>query len=239
MNTENKQTITSRFSTDGSQSGIKSSEGGSNERSDASVQPIEPGVKIPKQDEYNPWDLDAARTRQKKDRRVKVVTAYRIAPKPREGAFFRINPDPNYHIDTLLYIEKGESGIAEGVYFGDWMFADEIEASEWAVFFRPASLYLAIELHSTKPYVHYIKQPREGQKDNDWWESARTIAERAMKEWVQPYNAGGNFDYHPASRQHSEPIWPETSFGEILQTAFKGKFIDSWDHEVMKALRGA
>src|SRR5215471_20618454 len=32
----------------------------------------EPGIEIPKKGEYDPWDLDAARNRQKKDRRVKV-----------------------------------------------------------------------------------------------------------------------------------------------------------------------
>ena len=60
-----------------------------------------------------------------------------------------------------------------------------------------------------------------------------------MKEWIQPYNAGANYDYHPASRRHPDPIWPDAPFREILKIAFKGKFIDSWGHEVMKALLGA
>jgi hypothetical protein len=36
-----------------------------------------------------------------------------------------------------------------------------------------------------------------------------------------------------------DPEWPDAPFGEILRIAFKGRLIDSWDHEVMKALVGA
>ena len=97
----------------------------------------EPGVKIPNgNEEYDPWDLDAARNRQKKDRRVKVVSTYRVARKPREGAFFRVNPDPAYQIDALLYIEKDERGMEGDTYLVDWIFAEEILASDWAIFFQ-------------------------------------------------------------------------------------------------------
>ena len=199
----------------------------------------EPGIEIPKKGEYDPWDLDAARNRQKKDRRVKVVTVYRVASRPRMGSFIRIHPDPAYQIDSLLYVAKDERGIDSETYFVDWGFADEVMASEWSMFFRPARLYLAIERHASKPYVHYVRYAREGEKDNDWWQSGRSVVERAMKEWVQPFNAGGNYDFHPAMRPIPDPEWPDTPFGEILRIAFKGRLIDSWDHEVMKALVGA
>ena len=199
----------------------------------------EPGVKIPNgNEEYDPWDLDAARNRQKKDRRVKVVSTYRVARKPREGAFFRVNPDPAYQIDALLYIEKDERGMEGDTYLLDWVFAEEILASDWAIFFQPARLYLAFERHATKPYVHYVKKPRDGQRDNDWWLSSRTVTERAMREWIQPYNAGTGYDFHPALRDIPDPVYPDTPFGQILQIAFKGRFINSWEHEVMKALMG-
>jgi hypothetical protein len=155
------------------------------------------------------------------------------------GAFFRVNPDPAYQIDALVYTDKEESGIEGETYFVEWKFAEEIVASEWAVFFQPVRLYLAIERHSSKPYVHYVKYPRDGEKDNGWWESARTVVERAMKDWVQPYNAGTGYDFHPAQKAIPGPEWPETPFGEILRIAFKGRFIDLWDYEVMKALVGA
>jgi hypothetical protein len=206
---------------------------------DSNLPENEPGVEIPKGKDYDPWDLDAARNRQKKDRRVKVVTTYRVAKKPRDGSFFRINSDPAYQIDALLFTEKDERGMEGDTYFTDWRFADEVLASDWAMFFQPARLYLAFERHSTKPYVHYVKSPRDGQGDNDWWVSSRTVTERAMQEWIQPYNAGSGYDYHPAQRDIPDPVWPDTPFGQILQIAFKGRFIDSWEHEVMKALVGA
>ena len=59
-----------------------------------------------------------------------------------------------------------------------------------------------------------------------------------MREWIQPYNAGTGYDFHPPLRDIPEPVWPDTPFGPILQIAFKGRFINSWEHEVMKALMG-
>ena len=35
-----------------------------------------------------------------------------------------------------------------------------------------------------------------------------------------------------------EPKWPTESMPEILQAAFRGKYIDSLDHPVLKRLRG-
>jgi hypothetical protein len=59
-----------------------------------------------------------------------------------------------------------------------------------------------------------------------------------MREWIQPYNAGTGYDFHPPLRDIPDPVWPDTPFGQILQIAFKGRFINSWEHEVMKALMG-
>jgi hypothetical protein len=200
----------------------------------------EPGVAIPRKDEYNPWDLTAARNRQKKDRRVKVVTSYSVASRPGKGSFFRVNPDPEYQISSLLYLARDENGMERDVYFVDWQFTDEVLATEYAVFFQPANLYLAIERHKTKPYVHFVKRPHEGMKDNEWWVSAQYIVELASADWIQPYTplGGRGYDYMPRQVEIPDPDWPKTSFGEILQIAFRGRFIDSWEHEVMKDLQG-
>jgi hypothetical protein len=32
--------------------------------------------------------------------------------------------------------------------------------------------------------------------------------------------------------------WPETPFNEVLETAFKGRVIDSEDHPIVRRLRG-
>jgi hypothetical protein len=178
----------------------------------------EPGVKIPKQEEYDPWDLDAARNRQKKERRVRVVTTYRISNRPREGSFFRVNPDSAYQYRALLYLERNEKGIVDTTYLVDWRFQEELEDSDLARFFQPALLLLAIEWQSSKPYVHYIKEPRDDQRDNDYWVTARTVADKAMKEWVQCLSGEGGYDYNVARKKHPDPQWPNLSFGEILKS---------------------
>jgi hypothetical protein len=36
----------------------------------------------------------------------------------------------------------------------------------------------------------------------------------------------------------SVPEWPDTPFADLLRIAFKGKFIDSISHPVLRRLRG-
>ena len=138
-----------------------------------------------------------------------------------------------------MYLERNERGLVDTTYLVDWRFQDVLEDSDLVQFFQPALLLLAIEHQSSKPYVHYIKEPREDQRDNDYWMTARTVAERAMKEWVQCLSGEGGYDYRPARRKYPDPQWPELPFGEILKTSFKGRLIDSWEHEVILALQGA
>lgn len=49
----------------------------------------------------------------------------------------------------------------------------------------------------------------------------------------------GAYEIYQATGDFPEPTWPEATFQEILEIAFKGKFIRSMDHPVVKRLRGA
>ena len=35
-----------------------------------------------------------------------------------------------------------------------------------------------------------------------------------------------------------EPEWPDLSFKQILEIAFRGKYIDDWNHPALRRLRG-
>jgi len=48
----------------------------------------------------------------------------------------------------------------------------------------------------------------------------------------------GAYDIDEAHGKLGEPEWPELSMGELLKIAFKDRYIDSYDHPVLKRLRG-
>ena len=66
------------------------------------------------------------------------------------------------------------------------------------------------------------------------------IATLAKRNWirVQPNMALGAYEAHAATGQLDEPQWSELSPAEIYKLAFKDRFIGSFDHPVLKRLRG-
>jgi len=100
------------------------------------------------------------------------------------------------------------------------------------------TLHLAIERHAEKPFVWPVKRPIAGGKDNEFWRSAREIAERAKTVWLRMSANEGSYDTYISRVQPPDPVWTEVSFSEILKIAFKGRLINSKDHPVMKAFWG-
>ena len=74
--------------------------------------------------------------------------------------------------------------------------------------------------------------------DNQWHRSARKAADEARSKWIRmiPANSGYRI-FHPTSSM-PEPEWPDAPFGELLDSAFEGRVIDSMDHPVIEYLAG-
>ena len=75
---------------------------------------------------------------------------------------------------------------------------------------------------------------------NPWWESALRAAQKAETEWVR-VSANmqlGAYNVFAAAAELPDPTWPEITFSEVLRVAFKGRYIDSHDHAVLRQLRG-
>jgi hypothetical protein len=66
------------------------------------------------------------------------------------------------------------------------------------------------------------------------------VVELAQEQWVRvtANMSLGAYDVFVATGQHPDPTWPEQSFAELLRLGFKGHYIDSPDHPVLKKLRG-
>ena len=62
----------------------------------------------------------------------------------------------------------------------------------------------------------------------------------ARGRWIRlvPNMSLGAYEIYEASGEIPEPEWPELSLQEILQIAFKGRYITQDDHPVIRHLRG-
>ena len=79
-------------------------------------------------------------------------------------------------------------------------------------------------------------------RTNSWHESAREAANLAEKSWIRmiAVMAEGGYSIYRSTGTIPDPQWPEKTFQELLQIAFKdGKLIDSEDHPVVQQLNGA
>lgn len=73
-----------------------------------------------------------------------------------------------------------------------------------------------------------------------WNRSALEAANIAQTHWVRvaANMSLGAYEVFEATGDLPEPEWPSQDFAELLRIAFKGKYIDSPDHAVLKRLRG-
>ena len=86
-----------------------------------------------------------------------------------------------------------------------------------------------------------VRLPSPDGRINEWHRSAQEAAERAMTRWIRvvPNMSLGANEIFEADGKIPEPEWPEYSFQELLQIACRERIIGSFDHPVLKRLRGA
>ena len=79
-----------------------------------------------------------------------------------------------------------------------------------------------------------------GQRDNAWSRTALDIASAAADGYVRCVPDGRNgYAIELPEDPLGEPTWPELTRSEWFDLAFKGRVIDSFDHEALRELRGA
>jgi hypothetical protein len=90
-------------------------------------------------------------------------------------------------------------------------------------------------------HIWPVKLPGPDGKHNEWHRSAAEAAELAQSRWVRirANMSLGAYDLHEAIGQLPEPVWPEFTFTEILNTAFRHGIVDTPDHPLVQRLRGA
>jgi hypothetical protein len=180
----------------------------------------------------NLFDLRRLRLSQNFAATIGVKKAITTVPvrKPDRQSFVRVHPDPDWRLETAV-IEVKED---RETYLVDPSLWSELPGD-----IVPKVLFTAINRQGVV-FLWPVRLPAEDGKHDEWNRSALEAAQMAMKEWVRvaANMSLGAYDIYVASGDLSEPEWPEVGFEKLLEVAFRDRFIRTFDHPVIRKLRG-
>ena len=150
--------------------------------------------------------------------------------KPGKQEFVRVRAEPEY---------RGAFAILELKEDREYYLLMPGIAAELPAEFRSMMLYTVINRQRTVT-LWPVRLPEPDGRTLEWFRSAHEAAERAMHTWIRivPNMNLGAYELHEATGQISGPEWPEHSFQDLLRIAFRERIIDSFDHVVLRKLRG-
>lgn len=153
--------------------------------------------------------------------------------KPSKAYFFRVRPGDNY-LTTLYTLDASKLG-SDGIYA---VGADVVNLIMDQV--RLVNIRLAITAQGV-PYLIPVPLAGADGKTNPWHKSLARALELAETRWIRlsANMCRGGYDVFEAVGQLPEPQWPEESFEELLELAFRGRLITSQDHPLVQQLLGA
>jgi hypothetical protein len=181
----------------------------------------------------DPLNLDSLRLSQDFTLGVKPVTTTIPVRKPSKEWWVRVHPDSSYRISTLVLELKDDKD--RDIYL---ISAPLREALAIEPTVSPRLLATAINRQG-QLFVWPIRLPGPDGKIDTWNGSAQAAAEQAQTQWVRmaANRDLGLYSVYVATAPVSDPTWPELSFQEVINIAFKDKVITSMDHPVVRRLR--
>ena len=177
-------------------------------------------------------DLERLRVSQNFADAIGVKRALLTVPvkKPDRQWFVRVHPDEAYRMAVLLLELRDEREM----YLIDPRLGPALvnEAT-------PMQLFTAVNRQGVV-FLWPVRLAQEKGRVSEWNRSALAAAELAMKRWVRVSSnmSLGAYDVHFAEGALDDPEWLDVSFKELLSLAFKPRFIDTLEHEVLRQLRG-
>ncbi len=148
--------------------------------------------------------------------------------KPSKTEFIRVHPEMQFLTMLLDLKEDRESYLV---------------SPELLVHLSGIAVRVALKPAINRQGVLFLwplRLPGEDGRSNLWHESAWEAAGLAVNRWVSlRANMGLNaYDIYRGAETLSEPQWPDKSMEEILDVAFRGRFIGDPEHPVIKRLQG-
>ena len=107
-----------------------------------------------------------------------VDVTYHTVPVGKPRDFFRTVIDPAYRRRTEIYVHKPEGMIDEVSYIIAPAMLGQIQEA------RPCTLVTVVHRDGS-PRLWPIKFPKDGERDNDAWMSARAAAKIGMERWTK------------------------------------------------------
>jgi hypothetical protein len=160
---------------------------------------------------------------------------YHEIPVGKPKDFFRVNPDPNYRRLTEVYVHKAEEQIDEQTYVIARPMQGVLEEA------RRCSLVTVI-YRDGSPRLWPLKLPKEGERDNEAWTSARKAAKNAMDKWVKLIWQRRAYLTREALPGYApEPDWTKLPpYDELVRLAFGPHgVISDKNHPIVRELFGA
>ena len=150
--------------------------------------------------------------------------------KPDRQWFIQVHPDPDYSLQTAV-IEVQED---RETYLVDRSLWSELPGE-----IIPKVLLTGINRQGNL-FLWPIRLPGEDGRHDEWNASALEAAEKAQGNWVRVVaNMDlGAYDVYEATGNLLDPEWPDIGFQELLEVAFKQRFIQDGEHPVLRRLRG-
>lgn len=180
----------------------------------------------------DPFSLDNLRLSQDFDNVVGVQRMLITVPvrKPTRQEFIRVRSGPEWQLDTALLHFKEDSET--------YLVAPDL----WSEIYDDMALrrlMLAITRRGTL-FIWPLKLPASDGRLDAWSSSALRAAEMAETSWVklQANRDLGAYDVYQGSDDLPAPEWPDYSFQEILNVAFRDFRIMDLEHPAIKRLHG-
>jgi hypothetical protein len=178
------------------------------------------------------FDLAKLRLSQDFASKIGVKKALITVPvrKPTRQEFVRVHPDETFRLNTavLEIKEERETYLVEPSLWGE--LPGEVV---------PKCLFTAINRQGVV-FLWAVKLPGEDGRQDEWNRSALEAAQMAMKRWIRvsANMSLGAYEVYEASADLPEPEWSEADFQKLIDVAFKDRYIKSFDHPIIKRLRG-
>jgi len=164
-----------------------------------------------------------------------VDVHYHDIPVGKPKNFFRVNPDPAYRRLSEIYVHKAEDQIEEQTYIIAKPMQGVIEEA------RRCTL-VTVVYRDGSPRLWALKLPKEGERDNEAWISARSAAKDAMEKWVRLLWQKHSYMTRDAQPGYApEPDWSKLpSFDELVRLGFgESGIIRDKNHPIVLDLFGA
>jgi hypothetical protein len=156
--------------------------------------------------------------------------------KPKEFEWFRTHPDAAYRKVLMCLDFKAPNTNGKELHIIHpklaHLFADTSAG--------PYQLYTLMNRVGNLRICE-VKLPQDG-KWNEYNRTRQMALDRGIVEWTRMWAnlKASRYESQPAPVKYPDPIWPDLSYGDLLQIAFGalGRIIDSEDHIVVKIMRG-